>query len=150
MMSKTCHFFSRILLYYNSSGFASLFYIFTFSEPSNVFVGLLKLTYYSPAFPCRPGTVEWKTIPSQVTNTFEGSWHAADSGRQLCRTVCIVPVPHIDGAALNILLIELEIYFFQGGTYGKGAIWGDLIKLLRVQYRWTYHHKPKSHSIHEL
>ena len=36
--------------------------------------------------------------------------------------VCIVLVPHIDGAALNILLIELEIYFFQGGTYGKGAI----------------------------
>lgn len=26
--------------------------------------------------------------------------------------VCIVPVPHIDGAALNALLIELEIFFF--------------------------------------
>ena len=31
-------------------------------------------------------------------------------------------INHIDGAALNVLLIELEIYFFQGGTYGKGAI----------------------------
>ena len=26
--------------------------------------------------------------------------------------VCIVPVPHIDGAALSALLIELEIFFF--------------------------------------
>ena len=46
-MSKTCHFFSRILLYYNSSGFASLFYIFTFSEPSNVFVTWLGIVFHS-------------------------------------------------------------------------------------------------------